>query len=235
MFLQASVILSMGGEYLTRSPRDQVHPPGQGTPPRTRYTPDKVHLVLGGVPGPGGCTHLGPCTPPGPGTPLPSDQVHPPPDQVHPPWARYTPRHRACWEIRSTRGRYASYWNAFLLYCAFKQAQDSHFFPLKKFPAFSSISAIFPGPQNTILFHSLPPANGGTKVMFSVVSVILSVHREGGPEYRALAPVLPQEIFEVSSTYDFAVQCPAPPSTRGTIKLVLQVKLSILSNIIFPD
>ena len=42
-------------------------------------------------------------TPPGPGTP-------PPPDQVHPPGTR---------EIRSTRGRYASYWNAFLLFNMF--------------------------------------------------------------------------------------------------------------------
>ena len=31
------------------------------------------------------------------------------------PWTRYTPRCRACWEIRSTRGQYASYWNAILL------------------------------------------------------------------------------------------------------------------------
>ena len=47
------------------------------------------------------------------------------PDQVHPPRTRYTPRtsytprtrytpwRSACWEIRSTRGRYAFYWNAF--------------------------------------------------------------------------------------------------------------------------
>ena len=81
------------GEYLTRQP------------PGTRYIPrDQVH--------------------PRPGTP-PWDQVHPPDqvppwDQVHPlgpgtpPGTRYTPRHRSCWEIRSTRGRYASYWNAFL-------------------------------------------------------------------------------------------------------------------------
>ena len=63
-----------GGLYLTRyTPRDQVHPPGPGTPPRSRYSP------------------------PGPGTPA---------------------RHRACWEIRSTRGRYASYWNAILLHLA---------------------------------------------------------------------------------------------------------------------
>ena len=58
MFLQASVILSTGGEYLTRYPpglgttADQVHlPPGPGTPPQTRYTP---------------------------GTRYPPDQVHPP-------------------------------------------------------------------------------------------------------------------------------------------------------------
>ena len=61
--------------------------PDQVLPPRTRYTP----------PGPG--------TPPGPDTP--------PRDQVHPPGARYTPPGTR--EIRSTRGRYASYWNAFLL------------------------------------------------------------------------------------------------------------------------
>ena len=86
-------------------PLDQVHPPGtrytprgQGTPwtrytpPQTRYTPwDQVHT--------------------------PQDQVHPS-DQVHPPDQVQTPgpgtpfRTRACWEIRSTRGRYASYWNA---------------------------------------------------------------------------------------------------------------------------
>ena len=67
----------------TGTPTDQVHPPGPGTPPRTRY------------PQPG--------TPPGPGT-SPQDQVHPPgtrytppPDQVHPPgpgtpsWTRYIP------------------------------------------------------------------------------------------------------------------------------------------------
>ena len=60
-------------------------------------------------------------TPPGPGTnPLP-DQVLTPPDQVHPLWTRYTPldqvppQSSACWEIRATSGRYASYWNAFLL------------------------------------------------------------------------------------------------------------------------
>ena len=55
----------------------------------------------------------------------------PPPGQVHPqtrytPWAGTTPGYipqgpgtpplsGACWEIRATSGRYASYWNAFFL------------------------------------------------------------------------------------------------------------------------
>ena len=99
MFLQVSVILSTGGEYLTWS---------------------------------GGCTWPGPggCTWPGPGVCTWSREVpdHAPPRtrytpplwQVHPPGLGTPPRPgtppscRACWEIRSTRGRYACYWNAIL-------------------------------------------------------------------------------------------------------------------------
>ena len=75
--------------------------PPAGTPP-ARYTPQAG-------------------TPPA-GTP-PHGQVHPqagtPPWQVHPPagtppWQVH-PHSSACWEIRATSGRYASYWNAFLL------------------------------------------------------------------------------------------------------------------------
>ena len=93
MFLHVSVIHSVHrGEYLTR------YPPG--------------------------------ADPPRPGTP-PKDQVHPR-DQVHPPGTRYTPleqttppdqvppRSRACWEIRSTCGRSASYWNAILFSAEFQ-------------------------------------------------------------------------------------------------------------------
>ena len=108
LFLQASVILSTGGGVPDQvHPQDQVHPPTRytprdqvhprpGTPPRTRYTPPGL-----------GTPPMGPGTPPslpGPGTP---------------PGTRYTPRHRACWEIRSTRGRYASYRNAILFSCIF--------------------------------------------------------------------------------------------------------------------
>ena len=64
-----------------------------------------------------------------PQTPLP-EQTHPPPSRHTPPGSRHTPRadtpreqtpppweqtsRPACCEIRSTRGRYASYWNAIL-------------------------------------------------------------------------------------------------------------------------
>ena len=56
----------------------------------------------------------------------PPDQASPRPGAPrtrHPPQTRHPqtrhplyqpPRHRACWEIRSTRGWYASYWNAIL-------------------------------------------------------------------------------------------------------------------------
>ena len=78
------------------TPRDQVHPPGPGTPPRPGTHPlDQLHP-------PGTRYH----TPSGPGTP--------PQGQVQNPRTRYTPLCRACWEIRSTHGLYASYWNAIL-------------------------------------------------------------------------------------------------------------------------
>ena len=46
-------------------------------------------------------------------TPSPWEQT--PPKGPDIPLEQTPPRHRACWEIRSTRGRYASYWNAILL------------------------------------------------------------------------------------------------------------------------
>ena len=130
MFLQASVILLTGGGVLDQvHPQDQVYPPGPGTPPGTRYTPMTRYTPLGpGTPPqtryippdqvhPWDQVHL-----PGPGTP-PWDQVHPPGPGT-PPGTRYSPpgpgtapRRRACWQVRSTRGRYASYWNAILFSC----------------------------------------------------------------------------------------------------------------------
>ena len=88
------------GEYLGR------YPPGPGTPPGTRYTDGTRY------------TPVTRYTPLGPGTP-PQGQVHPP-DQIYPPgpsapWEDTLPMSSACWVIQATRGRYACYWNAFLL------------------------------------------------------------------------------------------------------------------------
>ena len=92
-------------------PPGQVQPPlWAGTPPWPG-TPWQVHS-RGQVHPPGRYT-------PWAGTPLPQAGTPragtPPSGQVHPLWAG-TPHHgsSACWEIRATSGRYASYWNAFL-------------------------------------------------------------------------------------------------------------------------
>ena len=57
----------------------------------------------------------------------------PPPQDRHPSGTRHTPpgpgthpsRSRACWEIRSTSGWYASYWNAFFLFVFTDDSDDS--------------------------------------------------------------------------------------------------------------
>ena len=79
-------------------PPDQADPPGtRQTPPRTRQTPpDQADTPQDQAD-----------TPPGPGR-------HPPGPGRHPP----SPR-EADSSIRSTSGRYASYWNAFLFLCEF--------------------------------------------------------------------------------------------------------------------
>ena len=57
-----------------------------------------------------------------PGTSHTPRSRHPPPGT---PRNRHTPRNKACWELRSTSGRYASYWNAILLVSTIKI--DLHF------------------------------------------------------------------------------------------------------------
>ena len=109
-------------------PWDQVHPLGPGTPPRTRYTPrDQVHLPWDQIHPRG----LG--IPPG-NRYTPWDQVHPlrtrytpqdhvhSRDQVHPRDQVQHPRDKVhplravhAGRYGPTSGRYASYWNAFLL------------------------------------------------------------------------------------------------------------------------
>ena len=80
------------------TPQDQTS--WDQTPPRTRHPPEQTP--------PRADTPWEQKPPPGADTPL--DQT--PPRQT-PPRAD-TPPHRACWEIRSMHGWYASYWNAIL-------------------------------------------------------------------------------------------------------------------------
>ena len=127
------VSVHMGGEYLTRyTPRDQVHPPGADTPQEQtlpgadtplEQTPPKQPPL--GADTPKVATPPWEQTPPKsrpPGSRHPPGSIHPRkavPPGADTPQSRHSPkqtppRHRACWEIRSTRGRYASYWNAIL-------------------------------------------------------------------------------------------------------------------------
>ena len=81
------------------------YPPGPGTPPLEQT--------------PFWSRHPQEQAPPGTRYPSPRSRHPPPRDQAHPPGADppgSRPHLRsACWEIRSTSGRYASYWNAILL------------------------------------------------------------------------------------------------------------------------
>ena len=103
------------------TPLEQTHPPGS-RPPRSRHSPGSTHPPGADTGGKGVCLSacwihtpsrsrhpppLGADTPsPGSRLPLPREQT--PPGADTPP-----PRDADC-SIRSTSGRYASYWNAFL-------------------------------------------------------------------------------------------------------------------------
>ena len=56
----------------------------------------------------------------------PPDQTDPPPNQADPPGPGRPPPREADSSIRSTSGRYASYWNAFLFFTWSKQERNSH-------------------------------------------------------------------------------------------------------------
>ena len=94
-----------GSRHPTRA--DTPHPsrhPQEQTPPWSRHPLDQTpprsrHPSLGADPPPEQ-------TPPRPDTPRPDTPLGA--DTPTP------PRCRACWEIRSTRGQYATFWNAML-------------------------------------------------------------------------------------------------------------------------
>ena len=108
------VCLPIGGVPDQVHPRDQVHPPEQTPPTPQSSNPlgaDPLEQTpLRSIHHPQEQTPPGSRQPPGADTP----QSRHPPGSRQPPGADTPPRRRACWEIRSTCGRYASHWNAIL-------------------------------------------------------------------------------------------------------------------------
>ena len=103
IFLHLSVILFTG--VWSASVHAGISPP---PPPRTRHPLEQTPPWDQAPPEQTPQTGQTP-----PGTRHPSLEQTPPPPQSRP------PRSSACWEIRSTSGRYASYWNAILLLILF--------------------------------------------------------------------------------------------------------------------
>ena len=103
------------------TPPGSRHPPRADTPPeqtpppqeQTPHPPEQISLRSRQPPWsrhpPGADVSTPPKQTPPRSRYHPRSTPPPPPPEQTPP-----PRCRACWEIRSTRGRYASYWNAIL-------------------------------------------------------------------------------------------------------------------------
>ena len=121
MFLQASVILSMGG--VSASVHVGIpHTPSPGADP-PEQTPPRANTTLRADTHPSRSRH-----PPG--------SRHPPPPGADTPWSRHTPESRhpppkAGSSIWSMSGRYASYWNAILFKVDF---QPTYCMGSTKFP-----------------------------------------------------------------------------------------------------
>ena len=104
MFSQACVILFTVGGCLPQCMLGYTHPPGADPPGADKPLPQSRHPLEQTPPSPGADT-------------LPrADTPQPPPPGADTP-------HRACWEIRSTRGQCASYWNAILFTCILRYLQ----------------------------------------------------------------------------------------------------------------
>ena len=121
--------MKLGQGYVFTSVCDSVHRGGASAPLHAGITPQDQALP----PWPG--TPLGPDPPPpGPGTPpvqtSPGADTHPksrhPPEQT-PPEQTAPPPSSACWEIRATSGRYASYWNEIFFHNSIYKVVWYHF------------------------------------------------------------------------------------------------------------
>ena len=71
-----------------------------------------------------------PSSPPPPGSRHPPDSPWEQTPLPASPWEQTPPGSSACWEIRATSGRYASYWNAFLFENSFFLLMYFMFLPL---------------------------------------------------------------------------------------------------------
>ena len=104
------------------SPQTGRTPPGRENPPGRETPPDQADPPAGR-------------TPPGQGEPHRTRQTPPagrkPPGQGEPPGPGRTPPDQADSRIRSTSGRYASYWNAFLFTVLSPFAQVADFAKLE--------------------------------------------------------------------------------------------------------
>ena len=144
MFLQVSVILLTGGclaqcmlGYTAPTPPEQTPPPlgaeetppWEQTPPGSRHPPEQTPPWEQTPPRadtpeqtppqsrgdtPRAETPLEQTPPTGADSPLEQTPPGADPPGADTPLPEQSPPRRACWEIRSTRGRYASYWNAIL-------------------------------------------------------------------------------------------------------------------------
>ena len=117
------MILSTGG--MSASVHAGIPPPGSRHPPRKPHPPTSRHPLKQTSISPGadppkkqtpcGSRHPPKADPPGADPPGSRHPLR----SKHPPGADPSPREADC-GIRSTSGRYASYWNAFLFNCAAK-------------------------------------------------------------------------------------------------------------------
>ena len=97
------------------------------------------------------------------------------------PPGKETPLHSACWEIRSTCGRYASYWNAILVIAA-KLSGKVHkwdFRPLQ-YQLMSMVSMWHPPEVRNIIFVKFFFLLSATKLRRLCFYTCLSIHRGGG-------------------------------------------------------
>ena len=146
MFLQVCVC-PQGGEGVCLSACWDAIPPWMENPPGTRQTPQMEEPRLG------------------PSRPPPGWRNHPPPrDQADPPRMEEPPPREADSSIRSTSGRYASYWNAFL----------SNLAPCMNSPQVALRKHLSPWKKNVLGLNRFHPQAKQQFLVVSFLSILFS-------------------------------------------------------------